>query len=219
MSKKQFVVVGLGRFGFSVATSLYELGHEVLALDKDEELIHLIQDQVTHSVICDTEDEENLKVLGVRNFDVAVVAIGSNIEASIMTTLLLKEMGVKYIVAKANDNTHARVLKKIGADKVISPEKDMGKRVAHNLVSSNVLDYVELSADYSLVEIIAQKDWIGKTLAQLDLRIRYGINVMAIKKGSDMNITPSPNEVIEAEDILVAIGSNEVTEADFFNGK
>ncbi|ADL51753.1 potassium channel family protein [Clostridium cellulovorans] len=215
MGKKQFVVVGLGIFGFSVATNLYELGHEVLAIDKDEEIVHLIQDQVTQSVICDTQDEENLKALGVRNFDVAVVAIGSNIQSSIMTTLLLKEMGVKYIVAKANDDTHARVLKKIGADKVISPEKDMGKRVAHNLISSNVLDYVELSADYSIVEIAARKSWIGKTLAQLNLRAQYGINVMAIKKGTDLNITPSPNEVIEAEDIFVAIGSNEVTEVDF----
>ena len=157
MSKKQFLIIGLGRFGSSIAKTIYELGHDVLAIDKDEEKVQEISDYVTHAVQMDSTDESILKTLGVTNFDVAVVTIGSNLQDSVMATLILKELGVKYIIAKANNELHAKVLTKIGADKVVLPERDMGTRVAHNLVSSNILDYIELSEEYSILEIEAIK--------------------------------------------------------------
>ncbi|GKU23928.1 potassium channel family protein [Clostridium folliculivorans] len=209
MSNKQFVVIGLGRFGTSVAKTLYDLGNDVLAIDVDEDLVQEISDSVTHAVQMDATDESALKTLGVRNFDVAVITIGENIQASVMVTLLVKELGVKYIVAKGHSDLHAKVLYKIGADRVILPEKDMGVRVAHNLVSSTILDYIDLSPDYSIIEIESPKEWHNNSLRDLSLRTRFGINVMAIKKEHDINITPNAEEVIEAGDILVAIGSTE----------
>lgn len=204
---KQFVVIGLGRFGESVAKTLYSLGHEVLAIDMDEDSVQEIADNVTHAVQMDATDESALKTLGLRNFDVAVVTIGSNIQASVMITLLVKELGVKYIIAKGQSDLHAKVLYKIGADRVILPEKDMGVRVAHNLVSSSILDYIELSPDYSIMEIEALDEWQDKTLRDLKLRSKYGINVMAIKKGDEINLTPSADDTVESKDIIVAIGS------------
>lgn len=209
MNNKQYVVIGLGRFGISVAKTLYSLGHDVLAVDSDEETIQGIADSVTHAVQADATDENVLRELGIRNFDVAVVTIGADIQASIMVTLLLKELGVKYIIAKANSEIHAKVLYKLGADRVILPERDMGVRVAHNLVSTNVLDYIELSPDYSIVEIAAPKTWINKTLRELSLRSSYGVNVMAIRKEYDINVAPAADVVIQPSDIIVAIGSTE----------
>ncbi|MBK1809237.1 TrkA family potassium uptake protein [Clostridium sp. YIM B02505] len=209
MSNKQFVVIGLGRFGTSVAKTLYDLGNDVLAIDVDEDLVQEISDSVTHSVQMDATDESALKTLGIRNFDVAVITIGENIQASVMVTLLVKELGVKYIVAKGHSDLHAKVLHKIGADRVILPEKDMGVRVAHNLVSSTILDYIDLSPDYSIIEIESPKEWHNNNLRDLSLRTRFGINIMAIKKQNDINITPNAEEVIEPGDILVAIGSTE----------
>lgn len=207
MTSKQFVVIGLGRFGTSVAQTLYALGHDVLVIDQDEDLIQDISDSVTHAVQMDATDESALKTLGIRNFDVAVVTIGSNIQASVMATLLVKELGVKYIIAKGNSDLHAKVLYKIGADKVVLPEKDMGVRVAHNLVSASIVDYIELSPDYSIMEIQALDEWDGSTLNELKLRSTYGINVMAIKKGEDINITPAADDIVKAGDVIVAIGS------------
>lgn len=208
MASRQFVVIGLGRFGSTVATTLYELGNDVLVIDKDEDVIQDISDKVTHSVQMDATDENALRTLGLRNFDVAVVTIGANIQASVMVTLLVKELGVKYIIAKGNSDLHAKVLYKIGADRVILPEQDMGIRVAHNIVSSSVLDFIELSPDYSIMEIEVLKEWCNKPLRDLELRSKYGINVMAIKKGDDINISPTAEEIIEEKDILVAIGSH-----------
>lgn len=206
---KQFVVIGLGRFGESVAKTLYGLGHDVLAIDMNEDMVQEISDSVTHAVQMDATDESALRTLGLRNFDVAVVTIGSNIQASVMVTLLVKELGVKYIIAKGQSDLHAKVLYKIGADRVVLPEKDMGVRVAHNLVSASILDYIELSPDYSIMEMKALEEWNGKTLAELKLRSKYGINVMAIKKDDDINISPNADEVISSDDIIVAIGSAE----------
>lgn len=209
MSNKQFVVIGLGRFGASVAKTLYALGHDVLAIDMDEDLIQEISDSVTHSVQLDATDESALRTLGIRNFDVAVVTIGGNIQASIMATLLVKELGVKYIIAKGNSDIHAKVLYKIGADRVILPEKDMGVRVAHNLVSSSILDYIELSPDYSIIEIESPKEWHYQSIRDLSLRSKFGINVMAIKKDHDVNISPYAEDIVEPGDVVVAIGSAE----------
>ena len=208
MSSKQFVIIGLGRFGSSVAKTLYALGHDVLAIDSNEDLVQEISDSVTHAVQMDATDENALRTLGLRNFDVAVVTIGANIQASVMATLLVKDMGIKYIIAKGNSDLHAKVLYKIGADRVILPEKDMGVRVAHNLVSSSILDYIELSPD-SIIEIESPKEWYGKSMKELSLRSKYGINVMAIKRNNEVNISPDADDVINKDDIVVAIGSAE----------
>lgn len=209
MSKKQYVIIGLGRFGTSVAQTLYNLGNDVLAVDSDEETVQNIADTVTHAVQADATDENSLRAIGIRNFDVAVVSIGENIQASIMATLLLKELGVGYVITKANNAMHAKVLMKIGADRVVFPEKDMGLRVAHNLVSSNILEYIELSSDYSIAEFISPNDWVGKDLIGLNVRAKFGINVVAIKRNNEIDVSPSANEKIESGDIIVAIGSIE----------
>ncbi len=206
---KQFIVVGLGRFGISVAETLSELGHDVLAIDKDEQIIQDIADKVTHAVQLDATDEYALRTLGVRNFDVAVVTIGSNIQSSIMVTLLLKEAGVNYIICKGQSELHKKVLLKIGADRVILPEKDMGIRVAHNLVSSNLVDLIELSEDYQIIEMKAPVSWVGKTLKQLDIRANYGITILAVREKDDINISPTADVVIPPDSVIVAVGSND----------
>jgi len=204
--RKQFVVIGLGRFGTSVAKTLTALGHEVLALDKNEQAVQSIMQEVTQAVQADARDEETLRALGVRNLDVAVVAIGDDLEANILITLMLKEMGIPYVVAKAQSGQHGKVLEKIGADKVVYPEQDMGIRLANNLIRTNVMDFIELSLDYSIFEIIAPTKFINQTLGKLDLRAVYKINVLAIKKGADrIDIAPGANAVVEARDILVIV--------------
>lgn len=205
--KKQYVVIGIGRFGSSVAKTLYALGNDVLAIDSNEDVIQEISESVTHAVQLDATDENALRSLGIRNFDVAVITIGANIQSSVMAALIVKEMGVKYIIAKAQSELHAKVLYKIGVDRVVLPEKDMGVRVAHNLVSTNILDYIELSPDYSIVEVVSPKDWQGKTLRQLNMRVVYGINVMAIKRENKINVSPLADDEIMPGDIIVAIGS------------
>ncbi|WP_291634053.1 TrkA family potassium uptake protein [Clostridium sp.] len=209
MSKRQFIVIGLGRFGTSVAETLYSLGNDVLAVDFDEEVVQNISDKVTHAVQVDANDENSLRALGIRNFDVAVISIGSNIQSSIMATLLVKELGVKYVITKATNALHAKVLYKIGADRIVFPERDMGVRVAHNLVSSNILDYIELSPDYSIAEVVSPEEWHNKTLRELNIRAQYGINVMAIKRNNDIDVSPSADNSIEPGDVIVAIGSIE----------
>lgn len=204
---KSFVVVGCGRFGAAIARTLFSLGNEVMAIDISEEIINEISDEVTHAVQADVMDETVLKDLGLRNFDVAVISIGSDLEASIMATLIAKELGIKKVIAKAQSELHGKVLYKIGADRVIFPERDMGIRVAHNLASTNILDFIELSPDFSILEVTALKEWEDKSLSQLKLSTKYGINVMAIKKGSNFMVSPNGESTIEKDNILVIIGS------------
>jgi trk system potassium uptake protein len=206
---KQFAVIGLGRFGSSVALSLYRQGYDVMAVDTDEERIQKFSDEATHVVQADSTDENALKALGIRNFDVVVVAIGEDIQANVMTTLLLKELGVPYVVAKAKNSLHGRMLEKVGADKVVYPERDMGARVAHNTISRNVLDYIELSPNLSIVEVKAPQELIDKSLQEANLRPRFGINVVAIKRGEELNVSPKAEDAILAGDVLVVIGGNE----------
>lgn len=206
---KQFAIIGLGRFGISVAVSLYQQGYDVLAIDNDEERTQKFSDEVTHVVQADATDENALKALGIRNFDAVVVAIGEDIQANVMATLLLKELGVPYVVAKAKNALHGRMLEKVGADKVVYPERDMGVRIAHNIISRNVLDYIELSPNLSIVEVNAPQELIGKTLQQANLRPRFGVNVVAIKRGEDLNISPMADDAIERDDVLVVIGETE----------
>lgn len=206
---KQFGVIGLGRFGYSVATSLYDMGYDVLAVDVDEQIVQAISDRVTHAVQADATDEYIIKSLGIRNLDVVIVTIGSNIQASIMVTMLVKEMGVKFVVSKAQSDLHAKVLYKVGADRVVFPERDMGIRVARNLTSSKVLDYIELSRDYSIVEIEPMLEWLGLSLKEIGMRQNYGLNVVAVRKSKeDIVLSPGPDYVISEDDILVVIGEN-----------
>ena len=208
LKKKQFVIFGLGRFGMSVATTLSEAGYEVMAVDKNEEVIQEVSSIVTHAVQADATDADTLRSLGIRNFDIAVVAIGRDIQASIMVTLLLKEMGITYVVAKASSDLHEKVLNKLGADRVISPEQDMGVRIATNLMSGNIMDYIQLSEDYSVVEIIALPEWKGKTIRELNMRDKYGINIIAIERDKKITITPGADFILHQKDILVVVGSN-----------
>jgi len=204
--RKQFAVIGLGRFGTSVAKTLTALGHEVLALDKNEHAVHDIMNEVTQAVQADAREEETLRALGVRNLDVAVVAIGDDLEANILITLMLKEIGIPYVVAKAQTAQHGKVLEKIGADKIVYPEKDMGIRLANNLIRTNVMDFIELSLDYSIFEIIAPSKFVNKSIGELNLRAVYKINVVAIKRGIDqIVIAPGANAVVEEKDIMVIV--------------
>ncbi|WDH81988.1 potassium channel family protein [Paenibacillus urinalis] len=206
MAKKQYAVIGMGRFGSSVAYALSEMGFDVLAIDRDEHRIQDISNVVTHAVSADSTDEEALRALGIRNFDVVVVAIGEDIQASILTTLILKDMGIQSLIVKAKSELHGKVLSKIGADKVVYPERDMGMRVAHHLASPNILDYIELSEEYSILEMKASSNIIGQNLLQLNIRARYGCNVIAIRKGTEMNISPDASDEIQPEDVLIIVG-------------
>ncbi|TDO89278.1 trk system potassium uptake protein TrkA [Halanaerobium saccharolyticum] len=206
---KQFVVVGLGRFGASVAATLAENGHDVLAIDRDPEKVQAISGDVTHAVEADATDEEALKTLGVRNFDVAVVSIGDNVSANILCTLILKELNLPYVIVKAPDTLHGKVLTKVGADRVVYPERDMGVRIAQNLISSNVLDYIEFAPEYGVIEILASQKMVGRTLKELELRANFDVNVMAIKRGEQLYISPGADDKIMDGDKLVLMGKNE----------
>ncbi|EZP78510.1 TrkA-N domain-containing protein [Parageobacillus genomosp. 1] len=206
--KGQYAVIGLGRFGSSLATTLHQAGNEVLAIDRNEERIEEYKDHVTYAVVADSTDEEALKRVGIRNFDAVIVAIGDDIQASILTVLVLKELGVNKVVAKAINQRHGQVLYKVGADWVVFPERDMGERVATQLMSPNVLDYIELAKDYSIEEVKVHPSMIGKNLRELNLRARFNITVIAIISGGKVSISPSPDQTIKEGDILVVIGEN-----------
>jgi trk system potassium uptake protein TrkA len=208
MKRTQYAVVGLGRFGSSLARELVKLGHEVLGIDQDEEAVDEMSEVLTHVVVADSTDEEVLRSLGIRNFDCVIVAIGSDIQASILTAILLKDIGVKKVVAKALSVLHGKVLNKIGVDRVIFPERDMGIRVAHQLVSPNLLDYIELSKDYTIAELAVPKGMSGWTLKDLNLRAKYGCSVVAINKKQGVVIAPTAVDVLEEQDIMVVIGTN-----------
>ena len=203
---RQFAVIGMGRFGASLASELFKEGAEVLAIDIDEKMLNENAQHVTHSVVADASDENILKELGIRNMDVVVVAIGDDIQASIMTVLALKEFGVKHIVAKAVTEKHAKVLTQVGADQVVFPERETGVRIAKNLLTPNIVDFIELSEEYSIEEIIASEFMVGKSLSELDIRAKYQISVIAINSDGKMNISPLPNYLIKQSDILIVIG-------------
>lgn len=208
MMKREFAVIGLGRFGGSILNELCMEGMQVLAIDLDEDKINEYKDIASYSVIADSTDEATLQELGVNNVDHVIVSIGDDIEASILTTVILSELGVKRITVKAKNDYHGKILKKIGADQVVHPERDMGKRIAHNIISNNILDYLELSKEHSIVEVKASKSMIGKTLIDLDIRAKYGCNVVAIKQNHDINVSPMATQEITYDDILIVIGSN-----------
>ncbi|AMM94733.1 TrkA family potassium uptake protein [Peribacillus simplex] len=209
MGKRQYAVIGLGRFGTSVAHRLYSAGQEVLGIDISGERVENAELSVTHAVIADTTEEETLKSIGIRNFDCVIVAIGIDMQSSILTTLLLKELGVKKVIAKALNKNHGQVLTKVGADWVIYPERDMGERVANQLLSPNMLNYIELSKEYNIEEIIVPMSMKGKSLRELDLRAKYNISVIAIVSNGEIIIAPSPDQDIHEKDMLLVVGNKE----------
>ena len=210
---KSYVVIGLGRFGSALALQLCKQGAEVLAMDIREDLVQQVAGDVTHAVTADAQDKEVLRALGVRDFECAIVAIGDDLAASVLAVMNLKELGVPYIVSKAHDTTHSRVLEKLGVDRVVIPEKEHAQRLARSLHSHNVLDYIELSEDYGILEIPAPKSWIGKTLKELNVRAKLGVNIIAVENGQKTNVSPSANYKILAGDIMVVLGDNKALEA------
>lgn len=208
MKNMQFAIIGLGRFGLSLVKELHRMGLDILAVDLDKNKVNLARDYATYAVEADSTDEQVLKTLGIRNFDVVVVAIGENVQSNILTVILLKDMGVPMVVAKAQNHLHGRVLEKIGADLVIYPERDMAVRVAHSLVTKSVLDHINLSSEYSILEIITPNLFVGKTIRENNIRKKHQVSVIAIKRGEEIIVNPTPEETILAKDILVVLGKN-----------
>lgn len=206
--KQEFVVIGLGRFGGSIVKELIEQGADVMAIDIESERVDEFAPIATQAVVADTTDEAVLKSLGIRNFDHVIVAIGDNIQSSILTTLMLKELGVKRITVKAQNDYHEKVLSKIGADNVVHPERDMGIRIANNILSNNVLDYLELSDEHSIMELIVNSKLAGNSLIDLDIRAKYGINIVAIKRGKSIIVSPQADEKLQLNDIMIIIGAD-----------
>lgn len=209
MKAKQFLVLGLGRFGMSVARTLCELGQEVLAVDSHEDLVSDIAPYVTQAMQLDATDEEALSSLDIRSFDAAIVSIGQNTRDSILVSVLLKELGVPYLVAKATDDLHAKVLRKIGVDRVVFPERDMGARLARNIIAPNVLELMELSDDHQIIEIRVPSKWVGNSIVGLNVRRHYGVNILAIHRGERFLVSPAPDMLFETNDTLLVLGKKE----------
>ena len=210
---KTYLVIGLGLFGAEVAVKLCEQGCEVLAMDIRSDLVQQVADHVTHAVVGDGQDKDVLKALGAGNFDCAIIAIGDDLAASVLTIMNLKELEVPYIVCKAHDETHRRVLEKLGADRVVIPECEFAGRLARSLASHNVLDYIELSPDYGILEVPAPKSWVGKSIKDLNVRAKLGVNIIAVESGKDTNVSPSADYVVRSGDIMVVLGDNKALEA------
>jgi trk system potassium uptake protein TrkA len=217
--RQNYAIIGLGRFGGSICRTLVESGQEVLAIDSSEDRVNEYMNIATHAVVGNAQDEMTLRSLGIRNFDHVIVAIGEDIQASILVTLMIKEMGVPNVVAKAQNEYHARVLEKIGADRVVHPERDMGVRIAHNLVSKNILEFIELSDEFSLAEIkVANPKFFNKSLLELNFRQRFGLTVVAIRRvGGDVVVSPAANEIVRENDNLLVIGATD--EVDILDEK
>lgn len=203
---KSYVVIGLGRFGSQVARQLCALGGEVLAIDRNAELVQQVAGDVTSAAVADAQDKEVLRALGAHECGCAVVAIGDHLGASVLATMNLKELGVPYIVCKAYDETHRKVLEKLGADKVVIPEKEVADRIARSLTSRNVLEFIELSTDYGIVEIPAPRKWWGQTLMELNVRAKLGVNIIAVERRDKVNVSPGADFRVERDDIMVVLG-------------
>ena len=210
---KTYIVVGLGRFGTEAAKRLCELGCEVLAIDQHSDLVQQISENVTQAVVADVRDKGVLRALGVADFDCAVVAIGGSLGDSVLATMNLKELGVPYVVCKAHDETHRQVLTKLGADLVVIPEQEQAGRLARSLSSPNVLDYIELSDDYGIIEVPAPAKWIGKSLKDLNVRAQLGVNIIAIKQAETVNVSPGANYEILEGDVMVVLGDTDALNA------
>ena len=209
---KSYVVIGLGRFGTEMALKLYDCGEDVLAIDTDENIIDKISDRVTKAAAADARDLDVLRKLGVDDFVRAVVAVGSDLAASALIPMNLKTLGVPFIICKAHDDTYRETLAKLGADRVIIPEWEMADKLAKGLTTAGVMEYIELSSEYGIVEITPPAEWLGKTIRALELRSRYGANVIAVRRGEDLRIPPEIDTPLEDDFILVILGSYKVIE-------
>lgn len=210
---KSYIVIGLGRFGSEVARQLCELGCEVLALDSRSELVQQISQDVTQAVVADARDKGVLKALGAGEFDCGIVAIGNSLADSVLATMNLKELGIRYIVAKAYDETHRHVLQKLGADRVVIPEQENAFRLARSLSTPNVLDYIELSEEYGIVEVPAPILWADKNLRELNVRAKMGVSIIAVKRGGEIAVSPSADFRIRQGDIIVILGDTDALNA------
>ena len=210
---KSCVVIGLGRFGSEAARRLCEMGCEVLAIDTHSDVVQNISNDVTHAVVADARDKGVLRALGVKDFDCGIVAIGDSLADSVLATMNLKELGVPRIVCKAYDETHRQVLKKLGADQVVIPEQENAVRLAKSLASRNVLDYIELSEDYGILEVPAPKTWQDKSLKDMNVRAKLGVNILAVRRGGEIRVSPAADFVILQEDIIVVLGDTDALNA------
>ncbi|MDY3917455.1 MAG: TrkA family potassium uptake protein [Candidatus Limivivens sp.] len=208
MAAKSFVVFGLGQFGSSVAVALAKNGCEVLAVDIDGERVEDIAGAVTYAVKGDVTDPDIYESLGLRNMDGAIIAITKSMEASIMATILSKEAGIPYVMSKASSDTHATVLRKLGADRIIFPEKEMGYRVARNMVFGKFVDTFELSDRFSMVEMAVPESWAGKSIRALDIRRNWGVNIIAVKQGENVNVSLEPDDILRSDQVLLIVGDN-----------
>ena len=209
MKAKQFAVIGIGRFGESLARELIRMGHKVLAIDVNEERVNDAVHYATRAVQADAMDPQVLKTLGIRKFEAVIVAIGENIQSNILTTLVLKELGVKKVISKANNAMHGKVLEKIGTDTVIYPERDMAVKLARSLVSQNFLEQIQLSTDYSIIELFTPSAFIDKTLKEIGLRKNLRVTVLATRRGDNIIVVPVPEATMRQGDILVVLGHND----------
>lgn len=214
MAKKSFAVIGMGRFGQSVVEELINKEAEVLVIDKDPDKIAKMSKIATHAVTLDTTDVNALREVGISSIDHVVVAIGAEIQSSILTTLILKDLGVKFVTVKVQNSDHAKVVQKLGADEIIQPEQQSGKRLASKIISDNVLDYIDLNESHSFIVVNATEKITDSTVVNLDVRNRFKINVVAIRRNGDI-IIPTPDESIDSKDQLLLIGKN--TDLDKFN--
>lgn len=210
---KSYIVIGLGKFGSQAARRLCQLNCEVLAMDTNAELVQHVANEVTQAVVADAKDKDVLKTLGAKDFDCAIVAIGDDLSNSVLATMNLKELGVPYIVCKASDETHRQVLMKLGADKVVIPEQEHADRLARNLSSQNVLDYIELSEEYAIIEVPAPRSWQEKTLKELNVRAKLGVNIIAVKQEGKINVSPAADYRIKANDVMVVLGDTTALKA------
>lgn len=210
---KSYIVIGLGRFGSEAARRLCQLGCEVLAVDTSSELVQTVSNDVTHAVVADGRDKGVLRALGAANFDCAIVAIGDSLADSVLTTMNLKELGVPKVVCKAHDDTHRQVLKKLGADQIVIPEQEQAYRLARSLSSQNVLDYIELSDDYGIIDLPAPDGWAGKSLRELNVRAKLGVNILAVKRENKINVSPAADYAISKGDVVVILGDTAALKA------
>ena len=209
---KSYIVAGLGKFGAELAVQLCANGCEVLAMDTQADLVQQVADHVTHAVVADATDKAVLKAMDASNFDCAVVAIGNDLSASVLAVMSLQELGVKKIICKAQNQVHKKVLLKLGVDQVVIPENEHAVRMAKSLAGNNVLDYIELSADHGIIEMPAPESWVGKSLKELNVRAKLGVNIIAVRREGQINVSPGADYAMAQGDVLVILGDNRALE-------
>lgn len=211
--RRQIVVIGLGRFGMALAKELHRRGHQVLGIDRSEQVVQEASESLTHAVAADSSDEATLVELGVGTFDLAIVALGQEVLGSILSTMALKRLGVPRVIARAQNDLHGEVLRRVGADKVVFPERDTGEQLAHSFFSANMLDYLDLGPDYGISKVEVPAQFVGRSSVDLELRSRFGLTLLAIQRGEDVIVLPRRDETFRAGDAMVLIGKDDQLDA------